>query len=456
MTKDTSRVTSSSSRDSTSPEAWAKRKSPLRTATSGPNTRCTVFRWRRVSASSRMSSCKREAVWMTSIAVERVSTSSLAASWSSRLTGARNMRCTRRQRAGRSRLPPALKTSQMARWSLWLSAALPRASNRRCTSAWSPATHESSDSRSRRSGKGARRSRPRSKSQLISRVLSFSPRPTIGGLRGAGAVPPSVTWRMASSLSRSLRSLLRKRCISARSLRFSTLRSKFRRSRARGCCSREPASASPGWCTSGPSEGVLAGSSRSGRHAMPRVSVIRASFSSPSSKHSRRAAAREPRRLTRPMVRPTPPSRTRRAASSKSAGSLRRRPRISRKRASRCRAKIVGAVIRPSFRALLMLVVRVSFRRPTISPTSKPNSATCCAISSSTPFTSAAHAAEAPKNAATPALFSMSRCCRMVRSRFQRSSRFRNCPSLYIAMVFAINFRQARESKFAMAHWAVA
>jgi len=52
-------------------------------------------------------------------------------------------------------------------------------------------------------------------------------------------------------------------------------------------------------------------------------------------------------------------------------------------------------------------------------PMSEPNSASCCAMSSSTLLTSAAQAAEALKNVATPACRSFSRSASTVSSVFQ-------------------------------------
>mmetsp|Transcript_60543 Transcript_60543/g.109098 ORF Transcript_60543/g.109098 Transcript_60543/m.109098 type:complete len:479 (+) Transcript_60543:766-2202(+) len=478
MTSEISLVTSSSSRDSMRPEAWAKRKSPLRTATSGPKIRCIVCRWRLVSASSRMSSCTKEAVWMTSTAVASTKTFSLGAppellasseeearhqrDTSSAVSPGERIWCTRRHSAGRSRLPPPLKASCTAPLSFRLCATSLRPSSRRCTSAMPGATQLSSDSRSTLSGTDTRRSRPRSSSHSISLASNSRPSPT--GRRGCGFAPPSkppkgnwplaalpgsllplATSRTKRSLSLDLRSLLRRRWSSARKRRLSTLISK----RLPPIGHEALSSTSSAWFRP----------STSGRQAMPSTSVRKASFSSLSSRHSRRAEARKPSRFTSCMVRNMPPSFTRWAASSKSAAPEGPNQRVASSSASRgscSRAKITGAEIRPDFRALLMPRVRTSFRSPTMRPRSEPNSRICWAISSSTPFMKAAQAVDAPKNAATPAVCSISRYWRTVKSTFQSSSRFRSCPSLYAAMVLAMSLRHARECSLAMAHCAVA
>mmetsp|Transcript_13844 Transcript_13844/g.33027 ORF Transcript_13844/g.33027 Transcript_13844/m.33027 type:complete len:241 (-) Transcript_13844:566-1288(-) len=240
---------------------------------------------------------------------------------------------------------------------------------------------------------------------------------------------------MASSLSRERCSQLRIRWSSARRRRFATFMSKIRLWAS--VASPVSVRSSTAW---------VPACSIKGRQETPRTNVSKASFSSLSSRHSRRAAAREPSLFTKRMVGIMPPSLTRRRASSKSeAPLLRRRASSTRSRASCCMAKMIGAEIRPSLSALRIPTVRTSFSSPTTTPMSDPNSAICCAISSLTLFTKAAQAVDAPKKAATPATCSISRYSFTVRSRFQSSSRFRSWPSLYDAMVFAMSFRHCRE-----------
>mmetsp|Transcript_66733 Transcript_66733/g.204157 ORF Transcript_66733/g.204157 Transcript_66733/m.204157 type:complete len:259 (-) Transcript_66733:1136-1912(-) len=257
-----------------------------------------VFRWRRVSASSKMSSWISDAVWMISIATASSSTGSLAkaspaASSVSLVRGVdkghRSMRCTKWHRAGRRRLPPALNTSRMACWSFRLSAELPNASKRRWTSSWSPATHRKRLSKSRSSGSGARRSSPPQMSQSTCTSLFSKPKPTIAGRSRATTGTPAATSLMPSSRSRDSRSAL---CIlwsCALSRKFAIFKSNlsFRRSTSLGAASGER-------CSSSCQVAAASGSSARGRgrQPMPEMSVMSASFSLLSWRQSKRAAAR--------------------------------------------------------------------------------------------------------------------------------------------------------------------
>mmetsp|Transcript_48476 Transcript_48476/g.128654 ORF Transcript_48476/g.128654 Transcript_48476/m.128654 type:complete len:239 (-) Transcript_48476:605-1321(-) len=238
---------------------------------------------------------------------------------------------------------------------------------------------------------------------------------------------------MARSCAFAFRSSWRTRCICARRRRFSTFSAKVAENWQLGSAS-----------------------SASGVQETPRDSVSSASRSGLSSRQSSRAVARSPRRLISRIVSSTPLDSTRSTASGKSPERDSLRCSRTRSLGSRSMASNTGAVMRPVSRDMRMLSRRVSFSRSTIRPMSEPNSASCWAMSSSTPFTSAGHTAEAEKKVATPAVFSMSRYSRMLMLRHQYSSFFRSWPSLKAEIVLAIIFRQARESTLARAHCAVA
>mmetsp|Transcript_1558 Transcript_1558/g.3983 ORF Transcript_1558/g.3983 Transcript_1558/m.3983 type:complete len:276 (+) Transcript_1558:1313-2140(+) len=259
--------------------------------------------------------------------------------------------------------------------------------------------------------------------------------------------------RIASSRCRARCSAALSRCICARSRRFSIFRSKRVEKRV---CGQSSTFTVPSSKTLGPCDDLGDNTSAIGRHAMPRVSVTSASRSLLSSRQSSRAQARRPMRFTRRSVSATPCSLMRTAASSSSPSPATRRSRSSHSRGSFSSAKIMVDVMRPRLRALRMPTMRVSLSRLMIRPTSAPKFASWSAILSSTSFTSAAQDAPTAKKAPTPATFSLSRYWRMVMWVFHVSSRFRSCPSLYEAIVFAISLRHARELRFAVAHCAVA